>query len=136
MLHNIARLSRQTNLPDRNIRPELKPARIDQRKHAPIPIGIAIDAVARSPRQIFNNGNLFAYHSIKKCGLANIRSAHNSYKRLHNSPSTLSAHKAAPTKGALCKEYVIGAYYNIRCARLIEPSVILPIRAFGLYTLR
>src|SRR5450759_3452381 len=90
MLHNVARLSRQANLPNGNFRPELQAARVNQRKLAPVPVGIAIDAVARGTRQIFYNGDPIADHSIKKGGFANIRSAHNSYKRLHYSPSTLS----------------------------------------------
>src|ERR1700686_3180027 len=100
MLHDIPGLSRQPDLSNGDIGPKLESARVNQRKHAPIPVAISINAVAGGTRHIFDNGDALADHSIEKGGFTDIRSAHDGNKWLHIGPSTLSAHKAAPARGA------------------------------------
>src|SRR6266704_611821 len=78
ILHDIARLPIESHLSNRNTGTKFKPTRVDKRKFASIPVRIAIKAIARRPRQIFNDGNPLTEHTIKKCRFTDIRSANNS----------------------------------------------------------
>ncbi len=88
--HNIAGLPVESHLADGYIRAEIKPTRVDEREFAPIPVGVAIDAITRGAGQVLDDGDAFADHAIKKCRFADVWPANNGDKRLHMFTSTLS----------------------------------------------
>src|SRR5271157_4454994 len=84
MIHQVSWLPIETNLTDRYVGTKFETSGIDQCKFTAIPVRIAIEAVTGSSWHVFNNGDTFAYHSIKKRRFADIRSAHDGYKWLHD----------------------------------------------------
>src|SRR5215471_17798632 len=86
MIHKVARLTVETNLADGDTSTKFQATSIDKGKLAPIPIGVAIEAVARGSRHIFNNGDALAKHAIKKSGFSDIWATHDGNKRLHLAP--------------------------------------------------
>src|SRR5579884_3893411 len=84
LVHDGAGLPVQANLTDGNLRPQFQPASVNQREVAPIPVGIAIQAVAGGSRHILYNSPSLANHPVKKRRFANIWSAYNSNKWFHN----------------------------------------------------
>ena len=69
------------------VRARFDTAGIHQRKFAAAPLALAVDAVARDARRIFNDGEPLADELIKEHGLAHIGSAHDRNQRFHLSAS-------------------------------------------------
>src|SRR5450755_58881 len=111
VFHDIARLPGQSDLSDGYARSQFQSAGVNKRENASIPFYVAVQTIARRPRHIRDDRHALADHTIKKCGFADVRSAHDCNKWLHVLPSTLSYARSYKT---------IGDYYNIK-SRPLHP---------------